>query len=1219
MTDARAAVPDKAALLGSASHAALAGVPPPLPDVQPPIPTATDHAPQPSPKRQETPEQDLASQSSPILNAGAVAIAPGLGTAPIASAAGLLQGVTIARIDEDDAQPVRYATTDSHPVPAIDTTGRTFPPANQAFTTAREPSQPLALPSAAKAASPESKGQAVALTLGDRPIATAQHLPVFDLPGIAANPPTETVSIPAPNVRKLASRADSRTIPDPAFGTDEATKTASAPVRAPSSQSASARPHLRHTARRSIARSFPEAQPIAGTDANLALSQPTAPQPAKAMPEPAFGKTGGAAGSDRDASFAPLPAAMPTGKAQGTSGTMPAATPNADLANAPGPLPSRPGKAVRFSYDDELILTIRTKPAVAASGDDTLIAYGTPDGIFLPVGALARYLDLAIAISDDGHYASGWFIDQNRTLRINLRQGQITLNGKTMPLDPGEATAFDGELYLRSDKFADLLPLTIKTDLRDQSVTIETLEPFPFQLRAQREAEREKLAAQGGRNGQKHWPRRETPWLPVSVPLADVEFRTLSDSALGTRLEGDLRLSGDLAYMTTQLFLGATTRDGLVSSRLEIGRQDPDASLLGPLHATEFQVGDVATPTMAMGLRGTGGRGVTLTNAPLESASVFDTIDLRGPLPDGYEVELYRNGVLVGSTRMSVNGQYEFLQLPVDYGINVFRFVFYGPQGQRSESVRTINVGDGRLAAGQLVYSFGAVQKDTNVFNTTGPNFTPTRDYGLWRGNLQLAYGINGTLTATAGAAWFDTQEGRRQLATAGLRTGIGKLAAKLDIGLENGGATGVEVGLGGRVFGSAFTFTHAEYRGDFVDEVRSFTGDVLTRATVLNVNTTIGIGKGAAGGVIPLSARVQRFQYRGGRTQTTASLRGSAQVGTFMASNSLDYSNTSDPTGGSTNQLLGTFDLSTLAGSRRLVRASATYEIVPTPRIASTALEVDYQVDDLTRVHGSVSHAFAESDTQISASLVRKIGPASLAFDGTYGFGRQNYAVGLRLGFSFGRDPLTGRMFVGEPGLASSGAVAVRAYRDRNGNHRYDPGEPAIPKVAFSTFNDTVEADDQGVALLTGLGSGTRASVQADPSTFPDIMDVAETRGFEVVPRPGRIHVSNYAIEETSDIEGTAFFRSQTSARGVSGLRLDLLDADGKVVKSARTEADGYFLFEQIPPGAYRIVIEADQADSLKIAISPAAAVKVGNSATTIEAKVFVEKAILEKSGPAQ
>jgi len=361
-----------------------------------------------------------------------------------------------------------------------------------------------------------------------------------------------------------------------------------------------------------------------------------------------------------------------------------------------------------FTYEDELILDVQVKGVEVS---DTIFAYGTREGIFLPVGTFARILDLALVLSDGGHYASGWTLDEDRTLTLDLRNGVAILQGKEQVLPPNVAAAFDGEMYLRSDMFQRFLPLDVQIDLRMQRVLLETLEPFPFQERAKREANRIRLASRQSAQ-ELHWPREETPWRLFSVPLVDLEMRALSDRARGDRLEGDFRVSGDLAYLTAEAFLSADTKDGLTASLITLGRTDPDAELLGPLQATSFSFGDISTTSMPIGLRGVTGRGVTLSNTPPESASVFENIDLRGILPDGYEVELYRNDVLIGSTAQAINGQYEFLQVPVDFGLNVLRLVFYGPQGQRSEQVRRITVGDGRLARGKFVYRLGAAQKD---------------------------------------------------------------------------------------------------------------------------------------------------------------------------------------------------------------------------------------------------------------------------------------------------------------------------------------------------------------------------------------------------------------------------------------------------------------------------------------------------------------------------
>lgn len=918
----------------------------------------------------------------------------------------------------------------------------------------------------------------------------------------------------------------------------------------------------------------------------------------------------------------PLPApsfglAAPTSEAKGTARLAP--------ANATQTFPANVTPVI--TYDDEVILAVKVATATdTTGGDDTVIAYGTCGGLYLPLGGLARTLDLAISVGDEGNYASGWFLSENRRLTINLREGTAEVGGKAVLLAKSDAVAFDGELYVRAERIGDLLPLTITPNLRDQSITIKTTEPFPFEQRLAREAERERLGNEqaSAANAERRFPRETTPWLPISVPMADIETRAVSDTTLGERVETDLRLAGDLAWMSAQVFLTHSTRDGLTAAHIELGRTDPDADLLGPLHATSFAMGDVATTSLPIGLRGVAGRGATVSNAPVEAASVFDRIDLRGQLPDGYEVELYRNGVLVGSTRQAVNGQYQFLQVPVDYGLNLFRLVFYGPQGQRSEEVRRISVGDGRLSKGQVVYTVGAVQKDQNLLGVTAPRFIPGLDYGRWRASAQLAYGVTSGVTALVSGGWFDSDFGDRWLGSTGLRTGLGGLAAKLDFAMQDGamplggnGKTGraIEAGLGGRLLGASFTLTHAEYRGDFLDEVRVFDGQTLRRVTELDANATLRPW-GEGGLAIPLYARARRIEYASGEVQTTASLRGSARVAGVLASNTLEYSRY-EPVkgvGGSVaNQLIGTFDLSTLNGSRTQVRASASYTVMPDPRLEAVSLEVDRSLDDRTLVRASASQTFHRSDTQLGLSAERRFRRFTLAFDGTYGLRNKVHSLALRLGFGFGRDPLTDRVYVAPPGQALSGAVALRAYEDLDGDGIYGVGDKVLPEVAFGSGTGTGETDGQGVVLLTGLPAGTRASVQVDPTSLPDIALAPVTRGIELVPRPGRIHRTDFAVVAMSEIEGTAYFElaansdGKTRSRGVSGLQLLLLDASGNIASSARTEVDGFYLFEQVRPGRYTLAIDPQQAGRLKIALREAVGLEVGAKGSTLSRDLFV------------
>jgi hypothetical protein len=52
----------------------------------------------------------------------------------------------------------------------------------------------------------------------------------------------------------------------------------------------------------------------------------------------------------------------------------------------------------------------------------------------------------------------------------------------------------------------------------------------------------------------------------------------------------------------------------------------------------------------------------------------------------------------------------------------------------------------------------------------------------------------------------------------------------------------------------------------------------------------------------------------------------------------------------------------------------------------------------------------------------------------------------------------------------------------------------------------------------------------------------------------------------------------------GFEGLDLELLDDSGKVVATARTDFDGFFLFERVAYGKYRVRIASESAVIAKI-----------------------------------
>ena len=922
--------------------------------------------------------------------------------------------------------------------------------------------------------------------------------------------------------------------------------------------------------------------------------------------EPLLGLAGGpgrpaaapVAVPDITANDNPAPASAPAPSSQLSPAPSPAvatsaAPPDAALKARPASPAAANTAPASFSDDNELILEIMT---ARGERDDTIIAYNTRGIVYLPLGAIARFLDLAVTVSDDGRYAAGWVLDPARTIALNLREGSLDVAGRHLALSPGDGVAFDGEMYVRAERFADLFPLTLTPNLRSQTVLVKTSTPFPFEQAAERETARERLKGQTSRPV-RTLPRVSTPWRAADVPMVDSELRLASDSVRGTRGEFDLRVAGDLAWLTAKTFVSVDSRLGPTVARLEMGRRDPDATLLGPLKATEFGFGDVTSAPLAMGPAGTIGRGFFIANTALERASVFDRIELHGDMPAGYEAELYRNDLLIDTLSTPQDGQYRFLNIPVEFGLNVFRVVLYGPQGQRREIVRQISVGDGRLGAGELSYSVAAIQKNRPLFNLRNDAAAPGPDDGSVRIGAQVQYGLTAGLTATVGTAMYERLGQRHWLSTAGIRSGFAGFAVRMDLGLADQHGRALSLGLARKLGGFQITANHAEYSGNFADEVRSFSDQDLRRVTEFTLNGVVRIGSGAGGLHIPLSGIARDITFADGRRTQSASLNQTISLARdLQLANLIEFNRTSAPLFGSTSQLRGALDLSTFSSRSLQLRASLGYALAPHAQLQSATVEIDRGIGDRGAVSLSAGRNFVAAQNHFGMSAIHRFDKFSLSLDGSYTSNPGQYAALLRLSFSLGRDPLNARMFTAPTGMASGGAVAVRAFRDLNGNGIFDSGEPPVPEVRFFTGSESAITGTNGTALLGRLGDGPRTSVRVDGDTLPDISFAPEVEGIEIVPRAGRIHAQDFAIEALGSIDGTARFRGTGGAdQPVSGVIVLLLDEQGHQASRTRTGSDGSFWFEKLRPGQYRLSLDDAQAGRLNIRMVDAGPVVVG------------------------
>jgi len=202
------------------------------------------------------------------------------------------------------------------------------------------------------------------------------------------------------------------------------------------------------------------------------------------------------------------------------------------------------------------------------------------------------------------------------------------------------------------------------------------------------------------------------------------------------------------------------------------------------------------------------------------------------------------------------------------------------------------------------------------------------------------------------------------------------------------------------------------------------------------------------------------------------------------------------------------------------------------------------------------------------------------------------SFAAGLNLNFSL--DASRGGMKLTSQRLASTGSVEARVYRDNNDNGVRDHGEPWEKGALITTGNRVSEdsTDKNGMVRVGGLQPYRAIAVGIDTDSLSD-PSLAPKKALQViVPRPGVAAEIEIGLVGAGDIEGVLV---KDDGSGFEGLDVEMLDPAGKVVATARSDYDGFFLFERVAYGRYSFRLKAESAEAAAVERSIARTADIG------------------------
>jgi len=796
---------------------------------------------------------------------------------------------------------------------------------------------------------------------------------------------------------------------------------------------------------------------------------------------------------------------------------------------------------------------------------DLITAYQHDSGVVIPLGQLSDILDIAIDVQAEKGQASGFILQEERSFFLDVGRKELELNKELSPFNNSLVLVNQDDIYVESQLLSMWLPIDFNVDLFSSRLNIDPREPLPMQQRAERE-QRIQKALSRSKKSKTEYPQQSMPYRLWDTPMIDqaltINGMKSENSNTDYNINYSALLTGDLLHMDTSLYLELTRDENLKEFRPSFSRKSNDANLLGPMNLTEVNFGYITFPNMPMiSTSPPSSQGFMVSNYPLTHQSTYDTQTFQGDLPPDWEVELYHNNSLINYQKSDINREYSFQNVQLLFGRNIFRLVFYGPQGQQREEEHVYEVGSQLTSPGNFYYR--TAQRWDEAGNS--------------RTEAQIDYGLHKQLSLSASYANLFFREQRQQYAQVAVNTLLGSYFLRASHIATDQSTSASQLNLqtrvgGINVNGSLIHFDH------FVSEEFTAETDPLAWRYYLRLDSAIPSVSFVPR--IPINFEIEQDQLESGLKRRRLGNRMFVYMASISFANQLNWVQDSR----SVDFINGSIQLSRRLGNHGL-RINSSYELHPESKFTSVSSIFNFNLKHGQRINIGLNHSITDGVTRYNAGYSKNVGKVSIGFNGQYSE-NNSASLALTLAAGLGRDPIKGRWRSNAGSIAKRGAVSARVFLDEDDDNQYDSGEPLIPDTGFSINNSQSKArsDEQGIIFANGLMPYKPTNISLAVGTLEDPAWIPKFKGIQFTPRPGKTFTLDIPIVESGEIDGTTYLQRDGKNIIAGDVEIELINEQGQIISKTTSAFDGFYILSNIPPGSYLLRINPEQFNRLSL-----------------------------------
>lgn len=827
--------------------------------------------------------------------------------------------------------------------------------------------------------------------------------------------------------------------------------------------------------------------------------------------------------------------------------------------------------------DDEPLLLHGILGAAKVGLQQDIYGIKRHDKLLISFNDFCNATGLAIKVSAADAKAAGWFISTDRAFSLDAAKRIVTFGGKTVAVAKDDISAEGSDILVSTDALEQWFGLSFDYNFANLTVTIATADILPAEaayLRGKRKS------AGSFSDALPRLPFQGKEYGLLTRPYIDTNITARANSAPDRQTTRSATwstvMSGDVAGLNTQAFVSGTDQDPYLSSaRITMGKQDVNGKLLGPLHATSYEIGDVGTVSQPLIGGGAQEQGVSISSKPLFTTTETFT-QIRGNIQPGWDVELYRNDVYLDIQHVDSTGLYNFENVDLVEGDNDFKLVFYGPQGDMKEEHRHIGVNPAAVRNRTGNYSVSMTRNGIATWDSMQADY-PGR--GAPHIAAEYEYGVPWLGTISMGARGNSDNGTYRGLAQAGLASYFYGTFLNANIGIDPQKQALAGILTARRNFSRQSLLMQYVYNSPSYSPSSATFGANLQQSWRTNLSGPLG----------RQFLFFDRPNYNLGATYSdlysgakSINLNSglSASIDRTLLYGSMQY-NLDEAADGDTNERAsGSLGLRgfALGGTWRL---GADYSILPVEKLIEGEAEYYHPIGQTVDASAKVSFTPDPDVTTGSLGLNWRTSKATISPSVQYDTNKNMQAL-VNVHFAMGADPFVHDYRMYNKYLSSAGGVAALIYLDANGDGVYNQGDELMPDVKINAVQEhrTAMSDSKGIAFIPDLEQNRLTDVIVDPSTFKDSYNISLFEGVSIRPHPGSVAKLEFPVVVAGEMDGQA---DVTDAKGVKqaahNLTVSLVSPDGKVEKTAVSAFDGYWSLSTIRPGFYYLTVQADDA----------------------------------------